>query len=161
VAWIDHAAHPGTAVLGKVHGQDVYRNVLRRTEAKTFPGLLIFRLDSALFFINANDCAEQIRLHITASAEPVREVLIDAETINRIDMTAADMLDKLHAELDQENVILSLARVRDSVRSLLKQTEVEQRIGSDRIHDSITQGVNAFCQRTGVPLPQDENKGAG
>ena len=76
-------------------------------------------------------------------------------------MTATDMLSKLHTELAQKNTTLSMARVRDSVRVLLKQTEVEQRIGSDHIYDSITQGVKAFCQRTGVPLPQDENKVAG
>ncbi|CDH45465.1 SulP family inorganic anion transporter [Candidatus Contendibacter odensensis] len=161
IALIYHAAHPGTAILGKVHGKDMYRNVLRRADAKTLPGLLIFRLDSDLFFINADYCAERIRHHVAAAAEPVCEVLIDAETINRIDMTATDMLSKLHTELAQKNTTLSMARVRDSVRVLLKQTEVEQRIGSDHIYDSITQGVKAFCQRTGVPLPQDENKVAG
>lgn len=60
---------------------------------------------------------------MAASTEPVGAVLIDAETINRIDMTAANMLDKLHAELNQENVLLSLARVRDSVRTLLRDCQ--------------------------------------
>ena len=158
MALIYHAAHPGTAVLGKVHGKDVYRNVLRRPGAKTIPSLLIFRLDSDLFFINANYCAEQIRHHIAAAAEPVREVLIDAETINRIDMTATDMLGKLHTELAKQNITLSMARVRDSVRAILRQTKVESAIGSDCIYDSITQGVRAFCQRAGVPMPKDESK---
>jgi high affinity sulfate transporter 1 len=45
VALIYQASHPTTAVLGKTPGLDVYRNILRRPEAKTVPGLLIFRLD--------------------------------------------------------------------------------------------------------------------
>ncbi len=152
VVLIHQASHPGTAVLGKVHGKDVYRNLLRRPEARTIPGLLIFRFDSNLFFANTNYCAERIKQHIAAAAEPVREVLIDSESISFIDTTAAEMLIKLHAELAQRNIMLCLARVRDSVREILQHTGVETAVGTDHIYDSITQGVHAFSQYHGVPL---------
>ncbi len=41
---IQRASHPGTAVLGQIPGEQMYRDILRHPEAKTIPGLLIFRL---------------------------------------------------------------------------------------------------------------------
>lgn len=146
VALIYQASHPTTAVLGKMPGQDVYRNVRRRPEAKTIPGLLIFRLDGDLFFANAEHCAEQIKRSIQEAAEPVREVLMDCEAIDLVDTTAAEVLVKLRAELAGENIRLCLARVRDSVREMLQRMGVEAAIGADHFYDSITQGVQAFCR---------------
>ena len=146
VALIYQASHPTTAVLGKMPGQDVYRNVQRRPEAKTIPGLLIFRLDGDLFFANAEHCAEQIKRSIQEAAEPVREVLMDWETIDLVDTTAAEVLVKLRAELAGENIRLCLARVRDSVREMLQRMGVEAAIGAGHFYDSITEGVQAFCR---------------
>jgi anti-anti-sigma factor len=147
VVLIYQASHPSTAVLGKMPGHDIYRNIRRRPEAKTIPGLLIFRLDGDLFFANADHCAEQIKHAVQEAAQPVREVLMDFETINFIDTTAAEVLVKLQAELAGVNILLCLARVRDSVREMLEGLGVEAAIGVDHFNDSITQGVQAFCRR--------------
>ena len=72
---------------------------------------------------------------------------MDYETIDLVDTTAAEVLVKLQAELAGENIRLCLARVRDSVREMLRRMGVEAAIGADHIYDSITQGVQAFCRR--------------
>jgi MFS superfamily sulfate permease-like transporter len=148
MALIYKASHPTTAVLGKMPGQDVYRNVRRRPEAKTIPGLLIFRLDGDLFFANATYCAEQIKHAVREAAKPVQEVLMDYETVNFVDTTAADMIVKLQTELAALGITLCLARVRDSVREMLRPLGVEAAIGADHIYDSLTQGVHAFSRRS-------------
>ncbi len=152
---IYHASHPSTAVLGKTPGQDVYRNIRRRPEAKTIPGLLIFRLDGDLFFANATYCAEQVKRAIREATKPVREVLMDYETINFVDTTAADMIVKLQAELAGIGITLCFARVRDSVREMLRRMGVERAIGADHIYDSVTQGVHAFSRRYPMRAPAD------
>jgi MFS superfamily sulfate permease-like transporter len=146
-ALIYRASHPATAILGKTAGQDVYRNIRRRPEAKTVPGLLVFRLDGDLFFANADYCAEQVKHAIREAKDPVREVLMDWETINSVDTTAADMMIKLKAELAGVDIDICLARVRDSVREMLRRMGVEAVIGADHIYDSVTQGVQAFSRR--------------
>jgi high affinity sulfate transporter 1 len=153
VALIYQASHPSTAVLGKTPGQDVYRNIRRRPEAKTIPGLLIFRLDGDLFFANATYCAEQVRHAIREATKPVQEVLMDCETINFVDTTAADTMVKLQAELAGVGITLCLARVRDSVREMLRRMGVEGAIGADHIYDSVTQGVQSFRRRHGAHAP--------
>ena len=153
VALVYQASHPSTAVLGKMSGQDVYRNIRRRPEARTIPGLLIFRLDGDLFFANATYCAEQVKHAIREATTPVQEVLMDCETINFVDTTAADMIIKLQGELAGVGIILCLARVRDSVREMLRRMGVEAAIGPDHIYNSVTQGVRAFRRRHGLHAP--------
>ena len=85
----------------------MYRNVLRRADAKTLPGLLIFRLDSDLFFINADYCAERIRHHVAAAAEPVCEVSVSythldvykRQTARCANENAAEQLGKKHTHI--------------------------------------------------------------
>jgi MFS superfamily sulfate permease-like transporter len=152
VALVYKASHPSTAVLGKMPGQDVYRNIRRRPEARTIPGLLIFRLDGDLFFASATYCAEQVKHAIREATKPVQEVLMDCETINFVDTTAADIIIKLQAELAGVGITLCLARVRDSVREMLRRMGVEGAVGADHIYDSVTQGVQAF-RHYGVRAP--------
>jgi SulP family sulfate permease len=146
VVLIYRAGHPTTAQLGKTEGEDVYRNILRRPEARTFPGLLIFRLDANLFFANASYCEERIKQDIAAAAAPVKAVLMDAESINFVDTTAGDMLIKLKQELSSKNIRFGLSRVRDPVREFLRRQGVESALGKDHFFDSITEGVEALRQ---------------
>ena len=148
VVLIYHASHPTTAQLGKMSGEDVYRNILRRPEARTIPGLVIFRLDGNLIFANAAHCAEEIRRSIASAATPVQAVLMDAEPVNFVDTTAGDMLIRLHAELASRNIRLGLSRVRDPVRELLRRQGVEEALGAENFYDSITEGVETFQQRS-------------
>ena len=141
---IQRASHPGTAVLGKLPGEQMYRNILNHPEARTIPGLLIFRFDSNLIFPNANYFQTQLKQALRESQEPVKQVLLDWETINLIDTTAMEMLSKLKKELSQRGIILSLARVRDSVRELMRRGELEREIGVSYFYERISDGVEAF-----------------
>lgn len=141
---IYRVSYPGTAVLGKLPGEQMYRNIARRPEAKTIPGLLIFRFSSDLLFPNANYFHSQLKQAIRAAKQPVQQVLIDAESINLIDTTAIEVLSKLRQELDQQQIVLSLARVRDSVRELMHRAGLEKEIGAIHFYERISDGVAAF-----------------
>lgn len=146
IVLIQRASHPGTAVLGKLPGEQMYRDIIRHPEATTIPGLLIFRFDSDLIFPNANYFNSQLKRAIRESKEPVRQVLIDGESINLIDTTAMEMVGQLRQELERQGIILSLARVRDAVRELMRRTGVEREIGASYFYERISDGVEAFVQ---------------
>jgi high affinity sulfate transporter 1 len=149
VLLIYQASHPGTAVLGKLPGEQMYRDILLHPEAATIPGLLIFRFDNSLIFPNANYFRSQLKEAIRRAPLSVTEVLIDAESINMIDTTAMEMFSKLRKELSQKGIILSLARVRDSVRDRMKRAGLESEIGASHFYERISDGVEAFVQRDG------------
>lgn len=141
------AARPHTAVLGRIPGEQMYRNISRHPEARTTPGLLIFRLDGDLIFPNAGYVRARLQAAIDASPAPVREVLIDAEAINLIDVTAIEMLAKLKRDLSRAGIGLAFARLRDPERERLRRAGLEPLLGAGCFHERITDGVQAFLHR--------------
>ncbi len=76
--------------------------------------------------------------------EPVRQVLIDAETINLLDTTGAETLLELQTSLDQKGITLAFARVRDPIKDKMALTGVVDVVGADHFYDTVPEGVEAF-----------------
>jgi high affinity sulfate transporter 1 len=144
---IHRASHPETAVLGQIPGSQMYRNIALHPEAITTPGLLIFRFGSALIFPNANYFRSSLKQKIRESTTPVKVVLIDAETINLIDVTALEMLSKLQSELARKDIVLSWARLRDPLSTKIRTVELDKEIGESNFHERITDGVSEFVAK--------------
>lgn len=144
---IHRASHPGAAVLGQIPNTQMYRNVSIHPEAITTEGLLIFRFASALIFFNANYFRTSLKQKISQAQTPVKMVLIDAETINMIDSTALEMLEKLQSELAKQNIILSWARLRDQVYLQMSKTGLNDQIGEDNFYERISDAVTQFISQ--------------
>ncbi|NPV61018.1 MAG: sulfate permease [Methanotrichaceae archaeon] len=134
---------PSMAVLGRVPGKDIFRNIKNYPGAGTYPGLLILRFDGLLFFANAPNFRNCVR-SLVEDDPAVRMVLIDAESITDIDSTAIDMLEKLHDELTRSNVNLSFSRMNKEVREILHRSGLEDAIGTDHFYMSVREGVDAY-----------------
>jgi high affinity sulfate transporter 1 len=142
---IKRACRPGTAVLGRVPGErKYYRDVRRRPDAKTMPGLLIFRFDARLIFFNCNFFASEVKRNIAKAREPVKTVLIDAEAMNDIDITGADCLITLNTELNRKDIVMCLTHVRDPLRDKMQRMGVVDAIGAGYIYETTRDGVDAF-----------------
>ena len=87
---------PHSAVLGRADGVKGYHDIKRYPEARLVPGLVLFRWDAPLFFANAELFRERVLDAVDASPTPVRWLVVAAEPVTSVDVTAADML----AELD-------------------------------------------------------------
>jgi MFS superfamily sulfate permease-like transporter len=62
------ASRPHVAVLGRVPGSDeAYADVERRPEKETIPGIVILRVESGLFFGNAEPVRKAVRRHAAES----------------------------------------------------------------------------------------------
>lgn len=145
VLLIQRATHPETAVLGKLRDEEMYRDILRHPEAMTTPGLLIFRFGGSLIFPNANYFREQLRRAIRQyTPQPLKVILIDAESINLIDVTAIEMLKTLKKELDNQHIQLSFARVRDPVHNLMRRDGFVEQLGEAHFYERISDGVAVF-----------------
>jgi sulfate permease, SulP family len=134
---------PSTAILGRVPGKDVFRNIENYAGAETYPGLLILRFDGLLFFANAPNFRDRVKSLVTDDPT-IRMVLIDFESVSDIDTTALDMLEKLHGELVRSNVDLRFSRVNKEVREILRKAGLEEAIGADHIYISVRAGVDAY-----------------
>lgn len=150
VLLIAQVTRPNYAVLGRMPGTDVYRDLETHSDAESVPGLLIFRADGPVIFPNAAALAARIRQLVGDSETPVRELLLPAQQINHLDSTGADQLTKLAVELEEQGISLSLAGAKNGLRESIRRTGLEARVGAERFYESIDEGVQAFLQPGGA-----------
>ena len=74
-------------------------------------------------------------------------MLVDAEAVNFIDVSACDILLNLIRELQGEGITFAFARVRDHVRERVRLAGLEAIVGSANFHERVTDGVRAWQQR--------------
>ncbi len=138
------SSYPNTAVLGKMPGIEVYRDIARHPDAQTIPGILIFRFDASPFFANAAHLERHLKACLRHASPPPSAVIIDCESMNSIDSTAMDMFIALHAELESKLIGLYFARVKDPVREAMQRAGMETAVGCDCYFDQICDAVAAF-----------------
>ena len=118
---IYRASRPQVTTLVRTNPSDGDEG--RWIDARTHPELasrndvLVVRVESGLFFANADHVRQQIRDRITPSTVAV---VIDAETTPAIDVSATDMLIALAAELRRRNIQLLVAHGIGQIRDVLQ-----------------------------------------
>ena len=133
------ASRPHVAELGAVegaHGQ--WGDLARHPENRTEPGVVVLRVDGGLFFANAD--AIRRRVLQAAARDGVHAVVLDAQTVPYLDVTAAEMLSGLRSDLDREGVTLALARDIGAVRDVLRRSDVEL----EHVYPSVAEAVAAL-----------------
>ena len=93
-------SNPHFAVLGNIINSDYYKNIKRFSdEIEDREDLLIVRFDAQLYFANATFFKSQLLKEVVRKGEPLKGVILNAEAINYIDSTAAEMLTKTIHEI--------------------------------------------------------------
>jgi SulP family sulfate permease len=124
---IYRASRPYIATLGREPGPDGrYDDIDRHPDSNAPPHVAVLRIESSLYFANAD--AVRGRILQAAEAEGIKTVVLDAETIPFVDVTAARMLAALADTLHRQGVDLLLARsigqVRDVLRSVVDDKDI-------------------------------------
>ena len=114
------ASRPNVAVLGRVPGGG-WADVARAGGATPEPGVVVLRVEAGLFFANADHVRAVIRAH--AAAEGVHAVVLDAQTVPFVDVTASAMLVQLRGELERDGARLAVARDIGQVRDVLRKAD--------------------------------------
>jgi SulP family sulfate permease len=132
------ASRPHVAELGRREPGGRFEDVDRHPDARPVSGVVILRVESGLFFTNADSVRRRIKA--AAAEEGVRAVVVDAETIPFIDVSAAAMLEALAADLAAEGIRLLLARDVGQVRDVLSKVDARSRI---EMYPSVREAVDA------------------
>ena len=142
------ASRPHDAVLGRIPGTDVFRDTAAHPEAKSFPGLVIYRFDASLVFFNADHFKARVRTVVREAPTPVRVFLLDAETMPFLDTTGAASLDQVCGDLEAKGIAVAVAAAKSPVRSMLDRTGLAERIGPDRMFPTVASAVEALTRAT-------------
>jgi MFS superfamily sulfate permease-like transporter len=123
-----------------------YHDVTRYPQAARIPGLVLFRWDAPKFFANAELFREYVRSAVANSPTPVHRVVVAAEPVTSVDVTAADVLDELDDDLRAEGIELRFAEMKDPVKDKLKRFELVSRFPADMFHPTVGDAVKAYLR---------------
>jgi len=135
---------PHSAVLGRVERVKGYHDIARYPEAHLIPGLVLFRWDAPLFFANAELFHKRVLDAVANSPTPVRWLVVAAEPVTSIDVTAADAVCELDDTLHASGIELCFAEMKDPVKDKLKRFELFTRFGERTFFATLGEAVSAY-----------------
>lgn len=135
---------PPTALLGRLPGTDIYRNVRQFPEAETFSGLRILRIDAAFYFANAEFIKQHVLSQIDAEGDTVRAVILDGSAINDLDSSADTALHFIAKALKARGVGLYIAGIKGPVREVMKRSGLYDVLGGGHFFFTIDAAVKRY-----------------
>lgn len=151
--FVVRTTRPHFAVLGRLPGTRVFRNVERYPEARTVPGVLVLRVDAQFYFGNVSFLRETLRELESKCKEPLRAVVLDATSINHLDSSADSALHEILAEFKQRQIQLHVAGAKGPVLDVMRRSGLFDSIGSEYFHFEVADAVDAIHSDAAVGEP--------
>jgi high affinity sulfate transporter 1 len=137
---------PHSAVLGRADGVKGYHDITRYPDARRIPGLVMFRWDAPLFFANAELFKERALDAVAKSPTPVRWLVVAAEPVTGIDVTAGDTVAELDNALHAMGIELCFAELKDPVKDKLKRFGLFTQLGERYFFPTIGAAVSRYLE---------------
>ncbi len=141
---------PHSAVLGRAHGVKGYHDITRYPDARRIPGLVLFRWDAPLFFANAEFFRERVLDAVATSPTPVRWLVVAAEPVTSVDVTACDTVAELDEALHERGIELCFAELKDPVKDKLKRFGLFAQLGESYFFPTIGSAVSRYLEVNNV-----------
>jgi high affinity sulfate transporter 1 len=142
---------PHSAVLGRVDGIRGYHDIARYPQARLVPGLVMLRWDAPLFFANAELFRERALAAVASAPPRVHWLVVAAEPVTSVDVTAADVLCDLDDTLRAAGIELYFAEMKDPVKDKLKRFGLFKRFGNS-FFATIGEAVDSYLESHGESL---------
>ena len=146
------SANPRVSVIGRKRGADVLRPLSpEHPDDETFEGLLIVRPEGRLFFVNAQNVAEQIEALVT-QYKP-RVVALDMSRVPDIEYSALQALMEREERATERGAIVWLVGLNPGVLEVVRNSGLAERLGRERMLFNARaaieryQALQANCER--------------
>jgi high affinity sulfate transporter 1 len=114
----------------------------RTTDGEQRSGVIVFRWEAPLFFANSGMFRQQLRHHIRANRP--RWVVLQCEAITDIDVTAAEMLERLDIELNDVGIHVVFVELRSRLHDLLSHYGLLGTLDRDHFFGTIDEALAAI-----------------
>jgi len=119
------ASKPHVAFLGRVPGTRIYTDLKRHPDNEEIEHILIVRVESSIFYFNAEYIKERILEKIYSEQGSLKTVILDLNSSPRVDIAGARFLKNLFIDLQAKNITLKIAEARSDVRDSLRAENLE------------------------------------
>ncbi|GAB5549445.1 MAG: sulfate permease [Sandaracinaceae bacterium] len=148
--FVHRSTRPHHAVLGRLPGTTLYRNVRRFDEAEELEGVKIWRFDASFYFANADYFRDQVdRLLLDGET---RALVLDASGINDLDASAESMLQDIHTRLQGAGIALFVANAKGPVRDVMARGGFTEKLGEAQffldLHRAVERALEAAGERS-------------
>jgi len=138
-------SNPHFAVLGNIVGSEYYKNVLRfGDEVVVRPDLLIVRFDAQMYFGNSAYFKKQLFSEIEAKGNALKGVILNAEAINYIDSSSAQMLIKVIRELHERELQFYIAGAIGPTRDIIFSSGIIHELSKEFLFVKTKEAVAYF-----------------
>ena len=96
---------------------------------------MVFRWEAPLFFANANQFREQVRLLVRESRPDW--IVLQCEAITDIDVTAAEVLKELDEEVNAQGVHLAFVELRSRLADLVRRYGLHSTLDQEHFYPSL------------------------
>ena len=116
-------------IFGRVPGTNSYSDVDRHPENEPLHGVIAFRPEASLIYVNAESVLELVleRLH-AADTQGIHLVVCDLSAAPYLDLAGSRMLHTLHDELASRKIDLRIIGAHGSVRDLLRADGIGEKV---------------------------------
>jgi high affinity sulfate transporter 1 len=123
------ASQPHVAFIGRLPGSGRYSDSARHEGVEPLTGIIAFRPEASLLYINAETVLDRV-LDALAASSGLRLVVCDLSASPYIDLAGAHMLHDLHDELASRKIVLCIVGAHAQLRDLLHAEGLAERTDS-------------------------------
>ncbi|MEZ5125237.1 MAG: sulfate permease [Thermoleophilia bacterium] len=134
---------PHGEVLGYVPELGGWHSVRRYKDARLTDGVVIFRWEAPLFFANSDLFRQRVRTLIRR--EEPSWIVLQCEAITDIDVTAAEMLERLDIELNAKGVHIAFVEMRTRLQHLVLEYGLLETLDRDHFYPTIERALAAIA----------------
>jgi len=134
---------PTDAVLGWLPGTEGQVDIRKHKDARTVPGLVVYRFDDAILFFNA-DYFKMRLLEAVQSQDQPKAVLFDAEAVTSIDVSGIAALREVRDTLAAQGIFFAIARARGTFLRMLVRSGMARDMEEKLLFGSVRAGIRAY-----------------
>ena len=144
IVLIFRTSRPYVAELGKVPNSNFYKNKSRFEEVVIENDILVFRFDAQIFYANSSFFRDRLDEMVHEKGKRLKLIVLDAESINRVDSTGIEMLKERIKFYKKKGIIFLFAGVKGPVRDDFFRSGILSIIAVDHFFMRVNDAVNFY-----------------
>ena len=145
---IRNVSSPHVAFLGRIPGTNRYTDIKRHPDNELLPGILLFRVESALVYFNVATVYNKVWSKVKGMGPSLKVVIFDLSTSATVDSSGARLIKRLYQKLKTRGIELKVAEAHSEVRDILRVEKIEHLMGHisrrDTVHDCVINSIGEY-----------------
>ena len=144
VQLLRRGSQPHVAFLGRIPGTNRFSDLKRNSENQPVPGVVIFRVESGLFYFNIEYVRQSVLNRVQSESITPKLVVCDLSASPNVDLQSAAVIRELADELEGSAIRIQAVEARSSVRDRLRGEGLDLKLGGIDRFRTVAQVVEDF-----------------